>query len=75
MDFNREGTPHEKLKIGIPGIDLDKIEDIEFEDIREYDAPDYCDAFISYASYEGRDLTQEELEWISEIIQTGFMID
>ena len=44
-------------------LDLSKIEDIEFDDIDHNDYPDYCDAFISSATYNGRDLTEEELEW------------
>lgn len=66
MNFNKEGTPQEKLKIGMAGIDLDLIEDIEFEGINFGDSHDFCDAFISSASYNGRELTEKELEWISD---------
>ena len=47
-------------------LDLSKIEDIEFDGIDTYDAPDFCDAFVSSATYKGRDMTEEELEWLDE---------
>ena len=47
-------------------IDLNKIEDIEFDGIDTNDYPDFCDAFIISATYNGRDLTEEELEWVGE---------
>ena len=47
-------------------IDYKKITDIEFEDIDHGDYPDYCDAFISSANYEGRDMTEEELEKLNQ---------
>ena len=45
-------------------LDLGKIEDIEFGGIDHNDCPDYCDAYIESATYKGRDLTEEELEWV-----------
>ena len=47
-------------------LDLSKIEDIEFDGIDTNDYPDFCDAFITSATYNGRDLTEEELEWVGE---------
>ena len=47
-------------------LDLNKIEDIEFDGIDTNDYPDFCDAFIISATYNGRDLTEEELEWVGE---------
>ena len=47
-------------------LDLSKIEDIEFDGIDHNDYPDYCDAFIESATYKGRDLTEEELEWVGD---------
>jgi hypothetical protein len=38
---------------------------VEFDDVHGWDAPDFCDAFISYAEHEdGTPLTEEELEAI-----------
>lgn len=47
-------------------LDLKKIEDIEFDGIDHHDSPDYCDAFICRASYEGRELTEDELNNIND---------
>ena len=47
-------------------LDLSKIEDIEFDGINHEDYPDFCDAFISSATYQNRDMTEEELEVLDE---------
>ena len=47
-------------------LDLSKVEDIEFEGINHDDYPDYCDAFVTSATYKGRDLSEEELEWVGD---------
>jgi len=47
-------------------LDYSKIEDIEIEGINHNDCPDYCDAFISDAYYNGRQMTDEELEELND---------
>jgi len=47
-------------------IDFSKVENIEIEDIDGRDAPDFCDAFISSATYMGRDATEDELDAIND---------
>ncbi len=47
-------------------IDTSQVEDIMFEDIDHSDAPDYCDAYISDATYFGRPMTEYELELLNE---------
>ena len=53
-------------------IDINELEDLEFDGINHSDYPDYCDAYISSASIreegksESRDLTEEELEWVMD---------
>lgn len=47
-------------------LDKSKIDNIEFDGIDHSDYPDYCDAYISNAEYEGRELTDDELEWLNE---------
>lgn len=47
-------------------LDFSKIEDIEFDGIDWGDAPDFCDAYISAATIDGREATEEELEAINE---------
>jgi hypothetical protein len=52
-DIMKKITPNEKL-------DINKVYDIEIDDIDTTDSPDFCDAFISKGLYEGRELTEEE---------------
>ena len=47
-------------------IDTAEIEDIEYEDIIWSDYPDFCDAYISEATYKGRKMTDEELNMLNE---------
>jgi hypothetical protein len=47
-------------------LDYSLIDDIEVDGIDHGDAPDFCDAYISAASYDGRDMTEEELETLNE---------
>lgn len=47
-------------------LDYKKISAIEFDGIDRKDHPDYCDAYISYAEYDGREMTDEELDEIND---------
>ena len=47
-------------------IDIKQVADMEIGDINYNDAPDFSDAFIEAASYQGRDMTEEELEFLNE---------
>jgi len=42
-----------------------KLTDYELEDVKSWDYPDFCDAFISYAEDEnGKELTEDQIqEW------------
>ena len=42
-----------------------KLTDYELEDVKSWDYPDFCDAFISYAEDEnGKEMTAEQIqEW------------
>jgi hypothetical protein len=68
MDFNKEGTPLEKLRIGRSALKLnyDAIEDVTFDDIDFKDSPDFSDAYIDSAWYDGREMTEEELDTLNE---------
>lgn len=46
-------------------MNIKKIENIDFEGIDFKDAPDFCDAFISSADYNGLEMTDEQLENIN----------
>ena len=43
-------------------LDYSLITDVEVSGIDMSDYPDFCDAFIESASYQGRPLTEAELE-------------
>lgn len=47
-------------------MDLTKITNIEIEGIDYKDAPDFCDAFISYAEYNGEEMTDEQADDLNE---------
>ena len=47
-------------------LDLAKLSEVEVEGINVSDYPDFCDSYISSASYEGRELTEEELDKLNE---------
>ena len=47
-------------------MDTTGINNIEFEGIDYKDAPDFCDAFISSADYNGKEMTDEQLNIINE---------
>ena len=40
--------------------------DVSFEGIDHRDYPDYCDAFIASAEYDGRELSDEELDELND---------
>jgi len=46
-------------------LDYTKIDNIEIDGIDYKDAPDFCDAFIASADYNGREMSEEELEFIN----------
>lgn len=47
-------------------IDFTKITDIEFDDVFNDDAPDYCDAYILRCEIDGVEATEEQLNEINE---------
>ena len=47
-------------------MDLSKIDNIVFGDVREWDRPDFCDAYILSADLDGRTMTEEELAALTE---------
>jgi len=49
-------------------MDYKLIDNIEVEGIDYKDYPDFCDAFISSADYNGKPMTDEQLEELNEDI-------
>lgn len=47
-------------------IDVKKLDDVQVDGIDFRDYPDFCDAFLVYATYEGRELTEKELDEVQE---------
>ena len=47
-------------------MDFKKIDNIEVDGINTRDYPDFCDAFISYADYDGRPMTDDELDELND---------
>lgn len=45
-------------------FDYSKITNIEFKGINHRDYPDYCDAYIVSAEYDGEEMTQEQIEML-----------
>ena len=52
-------------------LNLNDLEDIVFDDVNYLDYPDFSDAYISEATIYGRELTEDELDWVNE--QTDFV--
>ncbi len=54
-----------------------KIKNVIFEDVDHKDRPDYSDAFISSADYDGLEMSQEQIEsipdeWVHELLIDSF---
>ena len=47
-------------------MDLNKIENIEVDGIDTADYPDFCDAYIAAAEYNGKKLTDEQLDFLND---------
>lgn len=47
-------------------LDYSKITSVSCANIKSSDYPDFCDAYIDAAEYDGREMTEEELDLINE---------
>ena len=47
-------------------MDTSKITNVMIDGIDHSDYPDYCDAFIESADYDGKPMTEEQLDEINE---------
>lgn len=54
-------------------LDYSKISDIVLEGIDTSDYPDFCDAYIVSATYDGEEMTNEQIEMLNE--DTQFVYD
>ena len=56
-----------KLNLNVTGFVIDVLDDIEIDGIDMNDYPDFCDAYISSASYKGTDLTESQLDQLNDL--------
>jgi hypothetical protein len=54
-------------------LDYKKISNIEFVGINHNDAPDYCDAYIVSAEYDGEEMTETQIEELND--DRGFVYE
>lgn len=47
-------------------IDFNKIDNMEFDGIDFADYPDFCDAFLIAADYDGKEMTEEQIDYIND---------
>jgi len=47
-------------------LNLSKIENMEFEGVDFSDYPDFVDAFLVSADIDGRELTEEEVDYLND---------
>ena len=47
-------------------MDYNKIDNIEVDGIDYNDYPDFCDAFIMSADYDGKEMTEDEIDELNE---------
>jgi hypothetical protein len=47
-------------------LDYSKISDVELDGIDTRDYPDFCDAYVVSATYDGREMTEEELDALND---------
>ena len=47
-------------------VDYSKISNVEIEDVLMYDYPDFCDAFISYADYGDKPMSEEMIDYLND---------
>jgi hypothetical protein len=52
--------------VNMINLDYAKISDVEVDGIDTADYPDFCDAFIAYAEYDGKEMTDEQLDALNE---------
>jgi len=48
-------------------IDFTKVSNVEVDGIDTNDYPEFVDAFITSAEYDGRKMTDEELDYINNV--------
>lgn len=47
-------------------IDINRVEELTVDGADSRDYPDFCDAFFSYGIIDGRELTEDELDELTD---------
>ena len=47
-------------------VDLNLVEDLEVDGVDSKDYPDFCDAFFSGGNIVGKELTADQLDWLTD---------
>ena len=47
-------------------FEFSKISNVVLDGVHQWDYPDYCDAFIDSADYDGKEMTEEQLDELNE---------
>jgi len=53
------------LKININNMNIEELTEVRFSNVEGSEYPEFCDAYISYAKYDGKELTDGEYELIN----------
>jgi len=69
QSYKRKLSPikaYRRLVRWLTALNYSKISDVEVDGIDTRDYPDFCDAFISNATYKGRTMSDAELDRLNE---------
>jgi hypothetical protein len=47
-------------------LDLNKVDNLEFDGIDFADYPDFVDAFLVTADYDGKEMTEEQIDYLND---------
>jgi hypothetical protein len=50
-------------------LDYSLIDNVQIDGVDTSDYPDFCDAFIVSADYDGREMTDEEIEILNDDVE------
>lgn len=54
------------MKLNLEKLDFKKIDNMEFEGIDFSDYPDFVDAFLVAADYDGKEMTEEQIDYLND---------
>ncbi len=54
------------MKFNLDKLDFKKIDNLEFDGIDFSDYPDFVDAYLVSADYDGEEMTEEQIDYIND---------